>query len=162
MISAYRTIPALLIAGFATLTIGCSEKYPRLAVVPVTGTVLFKGKPPVGAQILLVPVNDASPEGVKPRGVVGPDGTFTLATYPNAEGKPDGAPPGEYLVSLVWFGQPELKTGKAVNADDDLPVGPPGGIQPDRFGGKYSNPQKSNIRVTIKDGETKLDPIELK
>jgi len=133
---------------------GCGEKVERLPTVPVEGKVLYKGKPAAGAQVVLLPAGDGSPDAIKPTATVGADGTYRLTTYPSREGTPDGAPVGEYLVSIRWTTRPEKPKAED---DDDLPPGPPGGIQPDRLKEKYSNPKTSGLKVKI-DAAGKLDP----
>ena len=145
------TVAALAAAALAAA--GCGEKNKKLAVVPTEGRVLYKGKPAVGARVVLVPVADDSPTGVKPRGVVGKDGAFRLTTYDAA----DGAPPGEYRVSLRW----PRPRASAADADEGGPPGPPGGVQPDVFGERYSDPKKSGLTVRVEPGKP-IDPILLK
>lgn len=146
------------LAAVAGLAAGCQPGEPRrLATVPAEGKVLYKGKPPVGARVVLLPVADESPDAVKPSGTVGDDGTFRLSTYPTADGRPDGAPPGEYRVSIRWTAR-----RPAGDPDDEgSPPGPPGGIQPDRLGERYSDPKTSGLRVTVEAGKP-IEPIQLK
>jgi hypothetical protein len=155
-------LPALCV-GLAGLG-GCGGgvSHPRLAVVPTQGKVFYQGKPAVGARIFLLPVNDPSPDAVKPRGTVGDDGTFHLTTYPSAAGKPDGAPPGEYRVRLIWTDPPLSAPIRAAASGEDEPSDPPGGIRRDWFRGRYSNPEKSGLKVTIGDGPTELPVFDLK
>lgn len=153
----HRTVLLALAVGVLAVA-GCGEKYPRLAVVPAEGKLLYKGKPAVGAQVILTPVNDDSPDAVRPRGRVGKDGVYKLSTYPQPNGEPDGAPPGEYRVSIRWPTAPK-------SGDDPDEPGPPGpaGLQQDRLGERYSNPKASGLKVTI-DALGKVQPavLELK
>lgn len=152
-----RLIPLALVALMAT---GCGgDELRKLPVAQARGKVLYKGKPPVGAVVLLVPAKDASPDAIKPRGVVGADGVFELATYPSADGKADGAPPGEYRVSLRWT----TRRKSATDDDEGGPPGPPGGVQPDRLGERYSDPAASGLTLTVdKTGAVTPEVIELK
>ncbi|MBN9518933.1 hypothetical protein J0H58_10510 [bacterium] len=138
------------LAALATalaVVVGCGPTdSPRQAVVPAQGKVKLKdGKVPEGAEVTLLPANDDSPDGVKPRGRVGKDGTFRLTTYPGASAEPDGAPPGEYRVAIRWTTR---KRASAVDPDEGGPPGPPS-LAGDRFGEKYSNPKSSGLRVTV-------------
>lgn len=139
--------------GFLLLAAGCAARAERLAVAPAEGTVLHKGKPAAGAQVILVSVNDESPDSVKPRGTADKNGVFKLTTYPAADGKPDGAPVGEYLVSVRWTTR---QRESAADEDEGGPPGPPS-LQGDRLKEKYSNPKTSGLRVKI-DAAGKLDP----
>jgi len=71
------------------------------------------------------------------------DGSFKLSTY----GTEDGAPAGEYLVTVVW----------------------PGGVLPDgreepedKLLGRYSTAARPAAKVTVREGTNDLDPIRLK
>jgi hypothetical protein len=145
-----------ILFAFVLFASGCARTNSKLPVVAAEGKVLFRGQPAVGAQIVLVPVNDDSPDGIKPRGRVGADGTYHLTTYTSADGKPDGAPVGEYRVSIRWTQAP------AQTGDPDEPdrPGPPGGVQRDYFGDRYSNPKTSGLTVRVEAGKP-IDPINL-
>lgn len=145
-------VPVLTL-GFV-LGPGCrKDEYPRVAVVPTELKVLHKGKPAAGARVVLVPVGDDSPDGIKPRGQVAEDGTVKIGTYALA----DGAPPGEYRVSVRWTARTAAKNDDG----EDAPPGPPGGVQPDRLGERYSNPKTSGLTVKVEPGKP-LATIELK
>jgi hypothetical protein len=60
--------------------------------------VLFEGRPARGALVVFHPLDDPRPKAVKPRATVGRDGNFDLFTYSAS----DGAPAGNYAVSVVW------------------------------------------------------------
>ena len=55
----------------------------------------------------------------------------------------DGAAVGQYAVTVMWMGE-----------NDDVP-------RPDFFQGKYSDPHKPVLTVTIKEGDNELQPITL-
>jgi hypothetical protein len=145
---------ARLTAFALALTVaGCAAQAARLPTAPAEGKVLYKGKPADGAQVVLVPVGDDSPDAVKPRGTADRNGVFKLTTYPGADGKADGAPAGEYLVSVRWT---KRQRESAADADEGGPPGPPS-LQGDRLKERYSNPKNSGLKVTI-DAAGKLDP----
>jgi hypothetical protein len=112
----------------------------KLSVSPVSGTVVFEGQPPEGASIIFHPLDDSLT--IRPRGVVGADGTFELTTYLPA----DGAPRGEYNVTLEWK--------KLVEFDGDYAAGP------NLFPAEYASPASTPVRVTV-DGE-ELPEIEIR
>lgn len=146
-----RLLPVLALGCLAAG--GCKkDEFPRVAVVPAAVKVQHKGKPAVGAQVVLVKLNDDAPDGIKPRGRVGADGTVKLGTY----AIDDGVPPGEYQVSIRWTARVQSKDEDG----EDAPPGPPGGVQPDRLGERYSNPKTSGLKVKI-DEAGKLEPAVL-
>jgi hypothetical protein len=71
----------------------------HLPVHAVRGSVEFEGKPTPNATVLLHPAGVSDPRYPHPRGIVKDDGTFVLGTY----GKDDGAPAGEYRITVQWF-----------------------------------------------------------
>ena len=136
--------PLLMIA--AMIAGGCSssaDSGDSKAVHRVRGKVLVGGQPAKGAFVLFVPVNEpADPSDPRPRAEVGADGSFAISTY----GVEDGAPAGEYVVTVTWPG-------------GVLPDGPE--EPPDKLLGKFDNPKKSNLRAVVKEGVNELTPFEL-
>jgi hypothetical protein len=115
-----------------------------LPVHPTSGTVTVKGKPAEGAKIIFHPLNPADGKTVYPFARVGADGAFRLTTYASN----DGAPAGEYAVTIVWPAPPE-------NPDDE----PFGG--PDQLKGAYANPKKPLLKATVKEGDNPLPSFEI-
>jgi hypothetical protein len=147
---AYRVGIAALAAIQFLASAGCSKQHdPRfLPVFPATGTVTFKGQPPVGAYIALHPKDAAlakDPKFIPPRASVQPDGTFVLSSY-NSN---DGATPGEYVVTFEWH-----KTIKRSNGEPDL--------GPNLLPPQYSKVKTSPVIVKIAEGKNELPPIVLK
>jgi hypothetical protein len=134
-----------LLLALAVAGPGCTSKTTeqRKAVHPVQGKVFVQKQPAVGAFVLFVPVNEgANPTDPRPRAEVKEDGSFTLSTYGDA----DGAPAGEYVVTITWPGK----------------VLPDGREEPaDKLNGRYADPQRSKLRATVKDGKNELDPFQL-
>ncbi|MCS7271466.1 MAG: hypothetical protein NZ703_10300 [Gemmataceae bacterium] len=94
-------IPRVSFGLFLTMTVGlaglnCSPQLRSPQTVPVSGTVLVKGKPLAGVRITFHPVTEAAATPFTPAGLTGPDGRFTLSTARPG----DGAPPGEYKVTF--------------------------------------------------------------
>jgi hypothetical protein len=126
--------PCVLLAVTA-----CTAKRPdHPPVYPVRGELLVNGKPAVGAVVSFHPVGNVAPDAVKPQATVEADGTFR----PNSFDQRDGAPAGEYALTVYWPG------GK-------------GPIGPDRFKGRYNDPARPVLKVTVKAGENVLEPIRL-
>jgi hypothetical protein len=87
-------------------------------------------------------------KAVRPTGLTGEDGTFTLTT-----GQQEGAPAGEYDVTIICSEEVPRK-GKMVSTE------PPD--TRDRFQGAYADRTKFKLRVAIKKGPNQLEAIDLK
>jgi hypothetical protein len=135
-----RSVALRFLLGAALLG-GCGKGISVPSTVPVTGVVTYKGKPLQGIRVTLHPQTEAAKPSFIPTGQTGPDGKFKLST-----GAPsNGAPPGTYVVT---FEKPEI-TG---TVETEI----------DTFGGKFSDPAKSQWTFTIEKGENSLGPFELK
>jgi len=138
----------LLLLACVVLGAGCEKPAPQnKPVYPVHGSAVFNGKPPVGATVIFNPLpldRMATPS----RGMVKADGSFQLSTY----GSEDGAPEGEYAVTLYWPGK---RTGKKAESEDEE-------IPPDQLGNRYFDAASSKIKVQVKAGENKLEPFQLR
>ncbi|HEY2826680.1 MAG TPA: hypothetical protein VGJ04_03690, partial [Pirellulales bacterium] len=82
---------------------------------------------------------------VVPTAQVKPDGTFDLSSY----AANDGAPPGEYKVTVQWH-----KTVKPAGGDPTL--------GPNLLPPQYRRPDTSPLTVVIAAGPNQLNPIVLK
>lgn len=136
-----RTLAAL---GFAVALVGCSsEGRPKTA--PVSGRVLVNGQAAEGASLSFHPTGAASERSVPSTAKSRADGTFDVSSFmPN-----DGMAPGEYVVTVSW---PERY---AKIGEQEYPVG-------DRLNGAYANKEQTPLRVTIREGENRLEPFDLK
>ncbi|MFQ3649386.1 MAG: hypothetical protein SNJ75_03565 [Gemmataceae bacterium] len=131
-----------LVLGLLTVLLGCGGG-GKPPAIPVKGKVMFKkDTPAAGAMIVFHPVQDEFERriGGKPFAKVQEDGTFVLTTYEEN----DGAPEGEYGVSVDWrvkpkqflvFDSESTATGKQMLKE------------------KYTDPQKPFMKVTVKKGE---------
>lgn len=115
-----------------------------MPVFPVQGTVLVQGEPAPGARVVFHSVDLTEPSTLTPHGRVQPDGSFQLTTYESG----DGAPSGEYAVTLFWPEPPKSPV-------DDPDSGP------DRLRGRYADPQKSTLRVQVSESDNQLEPFRL-
>jgi hypothetical protein len=124
--------------------VGCT-KGPVLdnavPVHPVTGTVTFNGKPMNGAIVTFNPLNPTDKFSPSPSGVANAEGVYKLTTYNTA----DGAPVGEYLVTLYWPGQ---RRGLP-NEEGDLP--------PDQLKEAYANKKTSKLRGKVEAKDNVVD-----
>jgi hypothetical protein len=135
----------LAAATYCTLALCCSACGPaRKPVYPVQGEVRVNGRAPVHAQVGFFPVKDAGPDVVHPIGQVDDQGRFTLTSY----AKGDGAPEGEYRVTVAWF----LASGRL----DD--VAPPVNYLPST----YAQPDSTPLRAVVAKGGVQLQPFDLK
>jgi hypothetical protein len=139
------------------LCAGCSEDGPeleRIPVVPATGTVLIKGMAAAGAHVRLHPVDaGVGKRGLYPEGTTDEAGKYTLSTYVAG----DGAPPGDYRVSVTW---PDVSFQPKTGAQREALL--EGGERPDRLKGRFADPVKSGLKVTVGSSPAEsLPPVEL-
>jgi len=134
----------LLLLGALALG-GCGKGLSVPSTAPVSGVVKYKGKPLQGIRVTLHSQAETAQAKFIPSGQTGPDGKFTLST--GAPG--NGAPPGTYVVT---FEKPEIGSAASTRSIE---------TEVDAFGGKYSDPAKSQWTVTIEKGENSLQPFEL-
>lgn len=134
----------LLASAISLAVTGCGESAkPWEVVVPVKGTVTYRGKPVAGAQISLYPANAEFPSSVIPSATSVQNGEFSVGTY----GTDDGAPAGEYRVAIVWH--PLVDKGSGGSRGDN--VLPP----------KLANPETSGLKVVVNSEETTLPSFNL-
>lgn len=118
---------------------GCGNSRDWPDRYPTKVKVVYEGKPPVGATIVLTPADKiGSPSVIPSTGAVAGDGTVTFSTYT----LDDGVPAGEYVVSAFWA------DGTGRNSKQ-LPA-------------KYLDPATSDHKVRIEKSVNDLGTIELK
>jgi hypothetical protein len=128
----------LLLSG-SLVAAGCSDG--KTPVYPVEGKVLWKGKPPAGAQVVFHPIGSPNKDALRPAGQVDTDGKFVLTTF----AAKDGAPAGDYEVTVEWWVSP----GPDLPAVNKLPT-------------LYGRTQSSKLRATVSAGTNQIQPFELK
>jgi hypothetical protein len=120
----------------------------RKPCFPVQGQVFAgEGKarvPATGAMVVLTPQGSTKEGDPHPYARVGEDGKFVVSTY----GTGDGAPTGEYVITIHWADRPprprDLKN------------------QVDKLKGQYGDPQKVEIAYSVeKRKDNVVPPIEL-
>ncbi len=143
--------------AFAFIGMSCSSK-PKLELFPVRGKVLFKDKPAAGVLLTFIPTADGTGKAPRPIAMTEEDGTFSAVT--NDE---EGAPAGNYVVTLAWMQTPDVKKGESM---PDVKKGESISMRltndpVDKLNGKYRD-QKNGIKVTIEKGPNELKPFDLK
>lgn len=103
----------------------------------------FQKKPAAKAVVVLRPAAPGPLGDTLPHGEVGADGAFRIGTF----GTGDGAPAGEYVITITW---PEARTDPS--GDE---------VTTDRLKGRFADPARSPWKVTIKEGENELGPFRL-
>jgi len=128
----------VLLAIGGVLFAGALAARPTCMAHPAAGIARVGKTPLVGAQIRLHPRGMTLPDEATPSATVQADGTFALTTFT----KGDGAPPGDYVVTVQWF-----------RVAKDGSVG--GNSLPKR----YASPTTSPLSVTIREGKNDLPPF---
>ena len=144
-------IPATFVA--LLVLFGCGPDYQgpeRLPTIPVRGQVTVNGLPAPGLIVKfhpeVPPVGEVAIYASNPTALTEGDGSFTLSTYEHG----DGIAAGSYFVTFQW-----LEFNRISNSY--------GG--PDKLGDKYSDPRKSEFKVTVTGDEPEgvdLEPFLLK
>jgi hypothetical protein len=130
----------------AAIALTCASCGNSEGIYPVSGKVLHKGQPAVGATVSFVR-NGATnrSEEQAPQGVVNEDGTFTLAS---ALGQ--GAVPGDYIVLVEWKQGAAKARGRS-----------PGLNAPDRLKKRYLDPTRPLLTATIEAKSNDLPPFNV-
>jgi hypothetical protein len=140
----FRLFLLLAITSLTLIGSGCSGSN---GYYPVSGKILHNGEPALGAVVYFHRKGevDRLREHI-PQGIVGEDGTFTLAS---PAGK--GALPGEYAVLIEWKEGAGTLRGRG-----------PGLESRDRFHGRYMNANDPQFTVEVKAEKNQLPPFELR
>jgi hypothetical protein len=138
---------SLVLACLNIFLLGCGADDGGPKTYPTQGKVLVNGQPAEGAKVTFY---SSSPEvdGKKvppPSGTADASGVFHLETY-----KPeDGAPAGDYKVTVVWLEAPKPNAQGIFDLKD-------------RLQGRYSSAEKSTLNAQIPQGGGEIPPFELK
>lgn len=134
-------VAGLFVLAWAGLSFG-KRDVDRIEVHPAQGRVQFGETIPEGALITLHPLSPSL--SIRPRATVRADGTFQVSTY----GASDGAPEGDYRVTIVWH--------KLVEVDGEPTAGP------NLLPAPYSQPGTTELRVSVKPGSNELSPLQVR
>jgi hypothetical protein len=134
------------LAVLAALVGLCCASCGSSGLYPVRGQVLFDSKPAVGATVTFLR-NGADPmREAPPQGVVGEDGTFTLAGPSGS-----GAVPGDYVVLVEWKEGAGTAPGRA-----------PALNAPDRLEKRYLDSNHPLLTARVEAKSNVLPPFEVK
>lgn len=136
----------LLLLALTSLVFSSCSRSDRVAVSPVRGQVFAeRGKPAAGALVVFHPVVSEHDDTLRPLAYVDDEGNFELTTYVQG----DGAPSGEYLITVEWRERPA--TPFSANKEGK-----------DRLRGRFADPASSKIRFTVEgDSEHVVPAIHL-
>jgi hypothetical protein len=137
---------AILLAGLAAA--GCGGD-GRPARYPASGKVTVNGQPAAGALVVFHPKAADRANDPKPFATAADDGTFKLTTHD----PDDGAPAGEYGVTVVW--NVKAKESK-------ISIGDGGGPLVDKLGGRYGDPRGPKLSATVTAGGPNQFDFDLK
>lgn len=144
-----RMMLCAFLAG--VLCAGCADDDGRMETYPARGQVIINGQPAAGCTVAFVPMDPQLRGEIMPGGKADQTGSFSLTTYETD----DGAPPGDYGVTIRWPAR-ETWPGKA----REQAIDPVELIGPDKLQGRLSSPQKSGLTVTVEEDENTFPPFE--
>lgn len=124
-------------------TVGC-EGSSDSGVVPVTGTVKYKGKPIEGALVLFIPVEGTI--GTGGSGTTASGGAYTIMSN---QGK-EGLPPGSYKVVIS-------KTAMPDGSAPDPNVPPIESQAKETLPARYSSELSSTLTKAVSEGGGPID-----
>ncbi|RUL89304.1 hypothetical protein [Tautonia sociabilis] len=142
-----RILLALGVVLPMLLPSSCGPPEGQLPTYRTTGSVLLRGQPAVGADVVLHPRFEDDDDAAPPSVAVKDEGTFTLSNY----GEGDGAPAGPYKVAIL----PPADFDEGISLQITWEEGP------DPVYEKARNSDTSGLTVTIEAGRNELPPFEL-
>ena len=141
----FRPRLLILLACMSPFALGCGDG--RKPVFPVEGQVLVDGKPAARAVVTLHPVGDTSPTAIHPVGHVDDSGKFTLTSYREA----DGAPEGDYAATVTWF-----RATRISSHGDDY-------VSKNYLPQRYAQAETAQLHVRVsRAGPNNLEPFQLR
>jgi len=134
----------LLLALAAIVPASCSKKTEREPVFQVSGKLVDGGNPAGRALMMFHPLDGSARGTLRPVGKVAADGSFRVSTYTAN----DGAPPGQYAVTVVW---PKIPTGASADETEG----------PDQLEGRCNNPKTSPWHFRVEQKANDLGTLDL-
>lgn len=140
-------LPAAVGAAIlAIMLVGCGKRQgDRGTLYPAEGQVFLNQEPLAGALVVLYPKGESGANSTPSRAQTGPDGRFRVGTL--APG--DGAPEGEYAVTVIRYPMQKQSDGGYAAGANDLPK-------------KYTNPTTTDLRVQVSEGKSSLPALVLR
>ncbi len=124
---------------------GCGSRVQGIPQYAVHGKVVSKGQPAAGAIVALHPKDKAAAAlPYAPRGIVDKDGSFVIGSRT----KDDGAPEGDYAVTIIW-----PKDEDPQKQFDNTP--------PDRLKNRYNDPKHTKWNVHVAAGANTLETFNV-
>jgi len=145
-----RSFSQLACLAIIAALLGCSD---RVRTYPVRGKIVSSGQPVGYANVLFHPTGDHTLGHLRPHAKTNSAGEYKLSTY----GFEDGAPAGDYQVTVVWGTVPEEFKGWSYEEipEEELGTGP------DYLEGRYATPEVTPLAVTVPEQETELPTLEV-
>lgn len=133
----------IALASALPILAGCGPAKPPIEPYPVKGRVLYVDQPAAGVVVFLLPVTAPVVPDIpsNPRGVTDANGEFSLSTF----GEGDGAPEGSYVLVMRW--PPDASEGRGEGDQD-------------KFLGWYDGAH-SKLNVRVKAGENVVPTIKV-
>lgn len=125
------------------MTVGCGDGVELPKVQPVTGTVIYEGKPLEGANVVLVPSDTAQKSA---GATTDAEGKFSVMTYIDPDHQVQGALPGNYGIAITKMEvnkTPEMTAEQMMS--QPMAMKAPKSLLPK----KYSAPMTSGFKVTV-------------
>jgi hypothetical protein len=146
----HRSIIYPMLAAAAVVATSCSkEPSDLLKVYPARGQVFVNGKPAEKAEVFFFSTSAEHPRTGASQAEVDKDGWYTLSTYKDK----DGAPEGTYIVTVVWPDGPKPPEEGFQRKQTPKPM--------DRLGGRYATREESTLRRTIPHGGGEIEAIRI-
>jgi hypothetical protein len=150
-----------MVAGVLVAICGCGSGAGKVVVVPVSGSVKYKGQPVDGALVSFA--TTASPRTAV--GMTDAQGNFKLTTM-NTD---DGAVAGEHVVTISKAAKADGNVPKMQSPEDYAKymqqtgsTKPPGAeVSKGMIPEKYSNPATSGLKRTVVAGESNVFNFDL-
>lgn len=155
-------IRALLLVSVVWMVAGCTRQPSRPKTYPVTGTVTLNARPVEGATVTFIPKEGsaAEPKPQAASAITDAEGRYHLGTFASG----DGAIPGEYLVKVAKYVQPQETSRPADTPESEMdaflkhqkgnvPKTGPGNELPPR----YANEKTSGLFFSVQPGENTFE-----
>jgi hypothetical protein len=144
-------LPGIVLTTLLLVSCGSDEPEPPLDAYPVEGQVLFQGKPTPLARVTFHPMG-GSPDlqKLRPTAQADDEGRFQISSY----GLRDGAPEGQYKVTVVWRGPDPGTDMQTIHIDEFS-------YAPNRLKDEFAQAETTPLTVAITSGLNKLEPFHV-